>query len=99
MGRGTGGDPGAGTGRQRRRWAFVLFALPVAAVVAPAVYNRVHPELAGVPFFVWYQFTAVLFGALVTGIVYVLRGTEEHVTHSTARATTDGLPTDPPTPV
>jgi hypothetical protein len=29
-----------------------------------------------VPFFVWYQFAAVLFGGVVAGVVYVLRGTE-----------------------
>lgn len=65
---------------QRRPWALALFVLPVAAVVVPALYNRIHPELAGVPFFIWYQFTAVVFGAVVTGIVYVLRGTEKRVT-------------------
>jgi len=62
--------------RQRRRWAPWLFLLPVAAVIYPPLYNRVNPSLAGIPFFVWYQLCAVVFGGLVTGVVYVLRGTE-----------------------
>lgn len=65
---------------RRQRWAFTLFALPIAAVVAPVVYSRIHPSIAGVPFFVWYQFAAVVFGGLVTAIVYVLRGTESKLT-------------------
>jgi uncharacterized protein DUF3311 len=86
-------DAPAGVERQHRRWAFVLFLLPVAAVVAPALYNRVHPELAGVPFFVWYQFTAVVFGSIVTGVVYLLRGTEKRL----ARAAAYGARPEPPT--
>jgi hypothetical protein len=61
---------------QGRRWAFLLFLLPVAAVVYPPLYNHRHPSLAGVPFFVWYQLAAVVFGAVVTGVVYLLRGGE-----------------------
>ena len=66
-------------GRQRRRWALWLFVLPVAAVIYPPLYNRVTPSLDGIPFFVWYQLCAVVFGGVVTGIVYVLRGTERAV--------------------
>ncbi len=68
--------------RQRRRWSFILFLLPIAAVIAPAFYSRISPRLGGVPFFVWYQFAAVVFGAVVTGIVYVLRGTERKLTQA-----------------
>ena len=62
--------------RQRRPWALLLLLLPVAAVVYPPLYNRRDPSLAGVPFFVWYQLAAVVFGGVVTGVVYLLRGTE-----------------------
>lgn len=67
----------AGRSAQRRPWALILFVLPVAAVVAPALYSRIDPRLGGVPFLVWYQFAAVVFGSVVTGAVYVLRGTEK----------------------
>jgi hypothetical protein len=50
--------------------------LPVAAVVYPPLYDRDHPAIAGVPFFVWYQLAAVVFGGVVTGVVYLLRGAE-----------------------
>ena len=48
-------------------------ALPVAAVVYPPMYDRQHPSLGGVPFFVWYQLAAVVLGGVVTGVVYLLR--------------------------
>jgi hypothetical protein len=61
---------------QGRRWAFLLLLLPIAAIVYPPLYDRRHPTLAGVPFFVWYQMAAVVFGGVMTGVVYLLRGTE-----------------------
>jgi uncharacterized protein DUF3311 len=63
----------AESGKQRRRWALWLFLLPVAAIVYPPLYNREHPTLIGIPFFVWYQLCAVVFGGAVTGLVYLLR--------------------------
>jgi hypothetical protein len=62
--------------RQRRPWALLILLVPVAAVVVPPLYNGDSPRVAGVPFFVWYQLAAVTFGGIVTGIVYLLRGTE-----------------------
>jgi hypothetical protein len=59
-----------------RRWAYLLLLLPLAAVIYPPLYNHRHPTLDGVPFFVWYQLLAVVFGGAVTGLVYVLRGKE-----------------------
>ena len=56
-----------------RRLSPLLLALPVAAVVVPPLYARDAPRLAGIPFFVWYQLAAVVFGGLVTGVVYLLR--------------------------
>lgn len=60
--------------RQRNAWALWLFVV-VLVVVVPPVYNHRNPMLLGVPIFVWYQFAAVIFGAAVTGLIYVLRGT------------------------
>jgi hypothetical protein len=84
---------------QRRPWAFTLLALPIAAVVVPVVYNRIQPSIGGVPFFVWYQFAAVVFGGLVTGVVYLLRGTEGKLARRTsttqAQAMGDGRGADP----
>ncbi len=62
--------------RQRRPWTLLLLLVPVAVVVYPPLYDHDRPSIAGLPFFVWYQLAAVAFGGLVTGIVYLLRGTE-----------------------
>ncbi len=66
--------PGAHEAKQGRRWALLLLLLPVAAVIYPPLYDHRHPSLAGIPFFVWYQLAAVVFGGVVTGVVYLLRG-------------------------
>ena len=42
-------------------------------VLLPFVYNFVAPKFIGVPFFIWYQLLAVVFGAVVAGVVYRLR--------------------------
>lgn len=62
--------------RQRRAWALWLFALPFIAVLVPELFNFVHPKAFGLPFFVWYQLLAVIFGAVVAGAIYRLRGAE-----------------------
>jgi uncharacterized membrane protein (DUF4010 family) len=63
--------------RRRRVLAVVLFAIPVALVVYPPLYNRATPSLDGLPFFVWYQLVVVVFAGVVTGLAYRLlaRGT------------------------
>ncbi len=45
-------------------------------MIYPPLYNRIDPTIAGVPFFVWYQMVAVVFGAVVTGVVYLLLSAE-----------------------
>ncbi|HVU78871.1 MAG TPA: DUF3311 domain-containing protein [Gaiellaceae bacterium] len=60
----------------RRRWALLLFLVPLAAVLYPPLYDRRHPTLGGVPFFVWYQLAIVVLAGVVTGVVYLLRGAE-----------------------
>jgi Protein of unknown function (DUF3311) len=59
-----------------RPWALLLLLLPIAAIIYPPFYSHVKPTIAGVPFFVWYQLVAVAFGGIVTGVVYLLRGSE-----------------------
>ncbi|MCL5947660.1 MAG: DUF3311 domain-containing protein [Actinobacteria bacterium] len=62
--------------RPRSLW---LLLIPLVPVAIPAFYSRIHPTLVGIPFFVWYQMTAVVFGGIVTGVVYLLRGTESRL--------------------
>ena len=55
----------------------MLLLLPIAAVIYPPLYNHRDPALGGIPFFVWYQLIAVVFGGVVTGAVYLLM-TDRH---------------------
>lgn len=50
-----------------------MLLVPFAAVLDPALYAHDHPRIAGIPFFVWYQFAWVLLAAGITGVVYLLR--------------------------
>lgn len=51
----------------------LLLLVPVLALIFPGIYARRDPLLFGFPFFYWYQFAWVLGGALITGIVFLLR--------------------------
>ncbi len=62
--------------RSRRHWTIWLLLIPFAAVLDPALYAHDKPQLAGIPFFVWYQMLWVVLAAAVTGIVYWFRRRE-----------------------
>jgi hypothetical protein len=64
---------------QRRAWSFWLLLVPMLAIAYPPLYSRTDPAIGGVPFFVWYLILAVVFGGVVTGVVYLLRGHESSV--------------------
>jgi hypothetical protein len=53
------------------RWWYLLLALPLAALLYPPLYATRDPELAGIPFFYWYQFAWVLVSAVLTLVVYL----------------------------
>lgn len=53
------------------RWWNWLLLGPFIGVLWVPFYNRVHPELWGIPFFFWYQFLWVPISALLTGLVYL----------------------------
>ena len=54
--------------RERSRWYLLL---PVAVVIPllTLLYNRISPQLWGLPFFYWCQMAFVVMGASVTAIV------------------------------
>jgi len=58
--------------RRGRHWARVLLILPFVALLFPTLYAHADPRLAGVPFFIWYQFAWVIVGVTITGLVYFL---------------------------
>lgn len=58
--------------RRRRRWHRLLFVIPFVAMLWVPSYNRLEPDLAGIPFFYWYQLLWILLGAAIVGIVYAI---------------------------
>lgn len=54
----------------RSRWNWLL-VVPLLVVLYPPLYNRTTPELAGIPFFYWYQLAAVVVGVTCTYVVYL----------------------------
>jgi hypothetical protein len=52
-----------------RRW-YALLLVPFAALLAP-MYLRSTPQVAGIPFFYWYQFVMLFVSAGLTAIVYL----------------------------
>ncbi len=56
--------------RQANQWWLALLLAPFVGVLWIPLFNRVDPQLWGVPFFFWYQFLWVIISALVTALVY-----------------------------
>ena len=63
--------PDAGRRRSDRNPWYLLLVLPVLLLIYPPLYNRSDPELAGIPFFYWYQLAVVPIGVISTAIVYL----------------------------
>jgi hypothetical protein len=53
------------------RWWYALLALPLAGLLYPPMYATRDPEIAGIPYFYWYQFAWVVAAAVITLVVYV----------------------------
>ena len=51
-------------------WWYLLFVIQFVAVLWTPLYNSAEPSLMGIPFFYWYQLLWVIFGAILTAIVY-----------------------------
>jgi membrane protein implicated in regulation of membrane protease activity len=65
-----------GRKRTRREGALLLLLLPYVVLLWPGFYNFDQPELAGVPFFYWFQGAMVLVTAVITAVLYWLRADE-----------------------
>ncbi|MFO7478699.1 MAG: DUF3311 domain-containing protein [Methyloceanibacter sp.] len=79
----------------RRYWPRLLFVLPFIAMLWVPSYNRLEPELGGIPFFYWYQLLWILIGAAIVVIVYLI---ETRMARSSAKQDGDidttGVPGD-----
>ena len=58
----------------RGRWALIVLLLLPAIVVPLLVpfYDRVDPELAGFPFFFWFQLALIPVAVVLTAVAYRL---------------------------
>jgi hypothetical protein len=50
----------------------LLLIIPLVAILWVPSYNARQPELAGIPFFYWYQLAWILIGAGLVVIVYLI---------------------------
>jgi hypothetical protein len=50
---------------------YLLLVVPLVGVLIPSIYNDLHPELAGIPFFYWYQMLWIPVSVAITTLVYV----------------------------
>ena len=56
----------------KRHWPRLLFLIPFVAMLWVPFYNRLEPELGGIPFFYWYQLLWIFVGAAIVTLVYLL---------------------------
>jgi Protein of unknown function (DUF3311) len=61
-------------GKRRLRLVHLLLLVPYVAMAWVPFYNRVEPELAGIPFFYWYQLLWIALGALILLPIYYFGG-------------------------
>lgn len=54
----------------RHRGWYALLLVPFFGLLWPPLYSRTHPQLAGFPFFYWYQILWVVLVALIAAVVY-----------------------------
>ncbi len=60
-----------GRSHARRGWNWLL-VLPIGMPLLTPLYNRLTPELWGIPFFYWYQLGCALLATVVIAVVYQL---------------------------
>jgi hypothetical protein len=56
---------------RRPRWVKLLLLAPFVAVLWVPFYNSVEPQIAGIPFFYWYQLLWIPLSAILTFFVYL----------------------------
>ena len=60
--------------KRRRRIFYLLLLVPYVALLWVPFFNRIDPQIAGIPFFYWYQLLWVVLGALLQWPVWRLVG-------------------------
>ena len=68
-----------------RHWPRLIFLIPFTAMLWVPSYNRIAPELGGIPFFYWYQLGWILLGAAIVFLVHVIETRITHVTEGSRK--------------
>lgn len=58
------------TSKKKLHPIMLLLILPFIGLCWPAFYNSVDPEVAGIPFFYWYQLLWIVITAMILAVVY-----------------------------
>jgi hypothetical protein len=76
----------------RIRWNSwnLLLLVPLLCLLTP-LYNRIEPQLFGMPFFYWSQLVAILLGVAATALVYIMTKDDYVVTDRPDRLNVDIL--------
>ena len=67
------GSESPGPTPAQRVFIYFLFVFVTVVALAVPFYNRTTPELAGIPFFYWFQVAWILAGAFATALAYRLK--------------------------
>ena len=78
------------TDKRKMALAAVLLVIPIIALMWVPSYTRTEPELAGFPFFFWYQFLWVFICSALTYVAYKLTLSARPTRHSTRDDDTRG---------
>ena len=79
---------------RRWHWQRLLFVIPFAVMLWVPSYNRIEPELAGIPFFYWYQLIWILLGAAIVLVVYTIDMRTARARQKDGDIDTTGVPGD-----
>ncbi len=63
-------DPSPPQDRPSRHWNWLL-AIPFPVLLYAPLFNRTDPEIAGIPFFYWFQLAMVPVSVACTAVVYL----------------------------
>ncbi len=77
-----------------RYWPRLLLVIPFLLVAWVPFFNRFEPTLAGIPFFYWYQLAAILLGAAVVVVVYLIEMRIARSPGGSAEVDSSGTPGD-----
>ena len=68
---------------RQKRWYWLLIIPYLAALWVPS-YNRIEPDLFGMPFYYWYQLLWVVLSSVIVGVVFHCAHTRQTVDEKSA---------------